>query len=541
MKQCALATIVLLLSLFVSCEKGSQGKPEVDWDLQPADNDTAVTGDKDTGGSDTGQEDLPDETGDEVLDEASDESSDEVSDEAEEEPQPDGDQPAAEQQADKDSVSDDAPAEDTDAPVTDEDVSDELLTSDEDTDEIFLTNHRPVADAGPDLTALIGYKVKIDASKSYDFDQDTLFFYWTVISQPAGSAIELDVTDTKKPTFVPAVKGIYTIRLLVYDGKEYSAPDTISVNVAGYVPMNFEIVDSAYSKSLDSIVFVSEEPKNMVYIYDIATSVLSSIALPLIPLSVSVSPDGYEAVVGHNGWFSHIDLLGKKRVATYGAKTVAYDVVFGPERRIYVFPDISTDLLVFNVDTGEEIARLEGFGKKVHAGRHPSAARLIAINEESKVISLLDIGVMPPEELTRIQSVFPIGNDLWVAENGTKIFTQAGSVFFPYDLGGPDEDLIYMGRLEELEKVKHLHNLGAVGRTVAIPESPDDIQLNLYDDPFMEYEKSIKLPAIILNEVEYQYHGKVVYFNQDDTKIITVISLRIGTVNNYALAIIENF
>ncbi|HOW50670.1 MAG TPA: hypothetical protein PLV42_01350 [bacterium] len=515
-----LYVLVGLLILLVACEEEKKSNDGFDWDLPAGDKDQTVT----DGDTDDQNDDLIDTIADDPLTDG-----DELlqSDDAEidEDGSDDGaDQGNTDTNADTDTANDDT-------------GSDELLSND--IDAILATNHRPVADAGPDLSALIAYTVTIDGSKSYDFDQDEIAFHWTILVQPEGSDIELDLTDPKKPFFTPLVKGIYEFSLRVDDGKEYSQIDEISISVADYVPINFEIVDSAYSKSLDSIIFVSEEPENALYIFDIEAQTLTTVSLPLIPISLSISPDGNEAVVGHYGYFSHINLVGGLLMDTYEAQTIVYDIVFGANNSIYVFPQTSKDLIVFNAIDGTEKGRFEDFGSDARAVRHPTDERLFVI--QGGAIILLDISVMPPEKLSKLESEFPIGDDLWIAENGSKIFTKSGSIFSSSDFGDTNEDLLYQGRLEELETVKHLHNLGAVGRTVAIPDGGDDIQLNLYADPLLSYEKTIKLPTLNFNQTEHQYHGEVVYFNQDDTKIITVLSATVGTVDNYALVILEDF
>ena len=528
MKQITMIVGALLLFLLVSCEKDQEKNTGFDWDIQLSDVDKAGNTDDGATGDDGTSDDLIDGGADDL----------------DEEPQPDGDQPVTEQKPDGDSDdATDIPVGDSDALITDNDMNDDLLITD--TDEILTTNHRPVADAGPDLTALIGYEVTIDASKSYDFDQDELHYEWSILDQPAGSNIQIDLTDSQKPVFKPSLKGIYVFRLTVNDGKEYAQPDEISINVADYVPINFEIVDSAYSKSLDSIVFVSEEPENMLYIFDIEAKTIVNIPLPLIPISLSISPDGKEAVVGHAGWFSHVDLENKSFITAYNAMTIAFDIILDANRNVYVFPEVSWDLYVFDLDSGEATQFIPGFssGTGSHAVNHPSGKRLFSIQVGANEIFEIDIEPFPIEIKNKITSLFPMGDDLWIAENGTKLFTKGGSIFFLNVFEDPSlpESMTYMGKLEQLETVKHLHNLGAVGRTVAIPNAPDDVQLNLYIDPYMSYEKTLKLPAITLNDSTYQYHGEVVYFNKDDTKIITVITTQIGTAKNYALAIIENF
>ena len=90
-------------------------------------------------------------------------------------------------------------------------------------------NHAPVANAGPDREVQVGTAVTLDGSGSSDADQDSLTFAWSFVSRPNGSAASLDNVSAQKPTFTPDAVGQYILRLVVNDGKEDSAPDTVSI------------------------------------------------------------------------------------------------------------------------------------------------------------------------------------------------------------------------------------------------------------------------------------------------------------------------
>jgi hypothetical protein len=91
----------------------------------------------------------------------------------------------------------------------------------------------PVAHAGPDQAKTMGSLVTLDGSGSFDPDGAAITYAWSVVSEPAGSAIVLAGATTVAPTFTPAVAGSYVIRLIVNDGTADSAPDTVTVTVTG--------------------------------------------------------------------------------------------------------------------------------------------------------------------------------------------------------------------------------------------------------------------------------------------------------------------
>ena len=90
-------------------------------------------------------------------------------------------------------------------------------------------NTMPVADAGEDQTVTAGESVMLDGSGSSDEDGDSLTYSWTLTSVPEDSNAELSAADTAMPSFSADVAGEYVAELIVNDGSEDSAPDTVTV------------------------------------------------------------------------------------------------------------------------------------------------------------------------------------------------------------------------------------------------------------------------------------------------------------------------
>ena len=81
------------------------------------------------------------------------------------------------------------------------------------------------------------------------------------------------------------------------------------------VGLDFRVVDAEYSAALERMVMVSAAP-NRLHVFDPLTAVDVPVDLPITPTSVSVSPDGLFAAVGHDGWVSYVDLSAGGLVKT---------------------------------------------------------------------------------------------------------------------------------------------------------------------------------------------------------------------------------
>lgn len=100
-------------------------------------------------------------------------------------------------------------------------------------DQVVITaaepNAAPTADAGADATTATNVAIQLDGSNSSDPDLDPLTFQWTVVSAPTGSGAILVGDTTATPSFSPDVPGTYVVELVVNDGFEDSAADSMEI------------------------------------------------------------------------------------------------------------------------------------------------------------------------------------------------------------------------------------------------------------------------------------------------------------------------
>lgn len=89
-------------------------------------------------------------------------------------------------------------------------------------------NQVPIAEAGQDKTVTVGSTVTLDGTSSSDPDGNPISYVW---SQTSGTIVSLSNSNTANPSFVPTSEGVYVFSLIVYDGKDTSSADTVTVTV----------------------------------------------------------------------------------------------------------------------------------------------------------------------------------------------------------------------------------------------------------------------------------------------------------------------
>ncbi|MFT6388567.1 MAG: fibro-slime domain-containing protein [Cellvibrionaceae bacterium] len=117
-------------------------------------------------------------------------------------------------------------------------VNDGTVDSAPDMVVITSPNTQPVADAGVDSAFSLGNNVSLDGSASYDADGDPLTYQWSLISTPKNSSANLVSSTTANPTLQNVdVYGDNIVQLVINDGIEYSAPDTVIISSQNLPPI----------------------------------------------------------------------------------------------------------------------------------------------------------------------------------------------------------------------------------------------------------------------------------------------------------------
>jgi hypothetical protein len=90
--------------------------------------------------------------------------------------------------------------------------------------------------AGPDQSVVAGQWITFDGLVSYDPDGDALTYNWALTSAPAGSAATISSPAAAVISLLADQPGDYVVRLVVNDGWEDSAADSVTVSTTNSAP-----------------------------------------------------------------------------------------------------------------------------------------------------------------------------------------------------------------------------------------------------------------------------------------------------------------
>lgn len=249
--------------------------------------------------------------------------------------------------------------------------------------------------------------------------------------------------------------------------------DTVAVVVERKLMLSSEVIDAEYSKATDLLVFVTAD--GTLNIYHPSLRTFDVVPLSYYPRCVSISSDGTKAAVGHDGYVSYVDLQSSSLVHTHSIGCSAFDIALGDNGWAYIIPSrdqwVQLHCIHVAIPNATDILAdgLVYAGSRTKA--HPSGNSLyVASNGLSP--SYIDKYSMQQGAAEFMFSWpyhgnYPAGGDLWCSEEGSRVFTKAGTVIRASDMsycgelrfeGGSNyfNNIVW---LEHLESAKHLYIL----------------------------------------------------------------------------------
>jgi hypothetical protein len=421
-------------------------------------------------------------------------------------------------------------------------------------DQVTITAQVMFGSAGPDRRTYTGTGVTVgDVAEEPAGPGDA--YSWTILSAPPGSTAALDDPTIARPVLVPDQDGRYELQLVVSDDGVDEEPDVVAVT--SYRPIDrleHRVVDAEYSRALDRLILVAEQP-NRLYILNPATGTETSANLGPAPTAVAVSPTGGHAAVAHDGWVSRVNLT-TRAVVTHRVEVPLADIVMTTDDRAFAMPsyDSYDGMQCLNLTSGESFRAVDDWMFHTggsHLKLDPSTSRIYAANNG---VSPSDIGrfdVASGTATYRYDSPYhgkySMCGDLWMSDDGARIFTRCGAMFRTSQL--PANDMEYNGSIPGVGYIRHLDHSSAAGKLVVLPS--DDVvggdrnsrkKLRVYDtsDP-LSLDRQIDLSPFLDAGADHPAYGRFAFISADNTKVFVIIQAdeRSGLLNDHALVIYD--
>jgi hypothetical protein len=318
--------------------------------------------------------------------------------------------------------------------------------------------------------------------------------------------------------------------------------------------LGHRVIDAEVSTGPGRIITVSANPSRL-NIIDPETGAVQTVALQYAPLSVSVSPDGSRAAVGHDGYLSNVNLTTRAVDGTYAVSVIAADVVMAGNGYAYVFPAGSswTNVRCVNMTTGA-VTLQTGFtinGSTV-AKLHPSGSYIYGADNYLSPSDFEKYDIRPGTAAYMYDSPYhgdySFGGDVWAFEDGSQLIARSGNLFRTSTTQA--EDMTYAGSLSDASGILWATHSTDASRVLLFADGAyaetAPAELRSYDPSALQYMGSVPLPKFNVagsaGTTQYTAGGHFVFYNAAGTRAYTLIRAdpQSGLALDWGLAVFDD-
>lgn len=390
--------------------------------------------------------------------------------------------------------------------------------------------------------------VILDASQSSDPESAPLEFAWTLISEPAGSAISPSGTDSTNLQFTPNVAGTYEFNLQVTAGSRSGALVQATVNVFETTDslvhrLAGDIADIEYSKSMNAAVFVSDSDLKLhiVALDDFSETVVQ---LPRRGYRIGISPDGHFAAVSHSGLASLIDLDAGEVIDSQPYGEDWGDIVLDINRRAHIVPYRDQWSNLVSIDfAADQASGASGARANTQLRLHPNGLWIYGA----------DVGLSPSDFQKWDATTFPavglgdspyhgdyaINGNIWISETGNKLLVSGANAF--HSSSNPALDMTYAGRLSDTIGVvwaDHSEETGEWALTTSPSSDPLDGKIIFYEGQFLNRSYTLPVETIPSTVGGIPASATKVFQSDDGSEVIVLLEGATGT-DRFAIQITD--
>ena len=293
--------------------------------------------------------------------------------------------------------------------------------------------------------------------------------------------------------------------------------------------LSFKVRQAEFSKSRGRLLLTSAYP-NELHIIDPATQEDVIVSLPFVPTAMSLSPNGDSVGVGGDGAAVFVNVSTGALVTPALLRTSGdvLSMVLSNDGYAYSFTGKGV-LSIQNLNTGSG-KTLPSTGGTVARLQQPGNRYIYAYNSYS----------FNKWDLTTAATPVLLGNpggssgsyycaQFWLSEDGTRLFSQCGSVYRTSEVLAAD--LSSNGTFSGLTNgANWIANSLAAKTTAVIPQNyyystapPNDTEIHLYGDEFLSYLGKTTLPTFDVSGATYPGRGRFAFWNAAADRIYVVM------------------
>jgi len=293
--------------------------------------------------------------------------------------------------------------------------------------------------------------------------------------------------------------------------------------------LDFQVYDAEYSDFLEAIILVPLNSDKL-YVFKTLSGELASVSLSIIPICVSVSPDGKYAAVGGDGSMEYVDLISLSSVKTITSTGAsAFDIVLAGNGYAYIFPLKDQHERIICVKLSDNtITQSTGnfIYERTRAKLHPDGMRIYGADNG---ISPSDIEMYSISGGTAVYGYdsqyhgdYSMGGSLWISEDGKYLFTYRGNVFSCSTV--KDMDMIYSGHIGVSGfSYKWIDHSSVIQQLVCIPA----VDLYMTEKDFIELYSSSNLhfitkkyiPFTCVDNISYPGYGIFGFYSSNGSTL----------------------
>jgi hypothetical protein len=320
------------------------------------------------------------------------------------------------------------------------------------------------------------------------------------------------------------------------------AAEPFSFTIPGAVsPLPYRVNDAEFSTALNSIISVSDSPAQL-HLHDPDTSDHFHVNLPLTANCVSVSPDGLQAVVGHNAWISVVDLSARTLTKSIAVPFNVTEIVHGGNGFAYTFAYSSARSINLATEAYTEVSPY----RTIYSARlHPAGDRIYGADRN-----------VSPDDVTRFSMAggpittyydskyhgdYYVCGDVWISNDGLRLVTACGNTFRAAN--DPSSDMSFAGNLSQAPRISWA--LGATGSTIVLPAYTSavprmDNEVHYYT-PDAVYRGKALLPSYVTEGKTSASRGRRVFSNAAESRQYVIVQADTGSgiVADYGVVTID--